>query len=208
MMQPGKDKDKQETAQPLSDEKVAEDLDTVAGQDPAEVEIASTGEEGVVAEDEVEPELSPEEVLRAERDRFEEKWLRAVAEMDNVRKRSRREMVDSRRFAQADMLRAFLGVLDNIERAFATESVAEDGSTPDGFRAGVELVFQQYQDVLKDFGVRPIEAMAAEFDPVNHEAVGQLEREGAEAGQIIEIVQQGYMFGDMVLRPARVIIAS
>lgn len=153
-------------------------------------------------------EPSLEEILRAERDAFEGKWLRVVAELDNVRKRSRREVLETRRFTQADILRPLLEIQDNFERAL--QSVAENSDTDesDGFREGVELIFQKFRGVLKDKGVEPMEAMGAEFDPNFHEAVGQLAREDTEPGRVIEVVQQGFHFGDMVLRPARVIISS
>jgi len=77
-----------------------------------------------------------------------------------------------------------------------------------GFRDGVELIFQKFRGVLKDKGVEPMEAMGAEFDPNFHEAVGQIERENTESGLVVEVVQQGFHFGDLVLRPARVIISS
>jgi len=153
-------------------------------------------------------EPSLEEILRAERDAFEGKWLRVVAELDNVRKRSRREVLETRRFTQADILRPLLEIQDNFERAL--QSVGENSDTGEsgGFREGVELIFQKFRGLLKDKGVEPMEALGAEFDPNFHEAVGQLARAETEPGRVIEVVQQGFHFGDMVLRPARVIISS
>ncbi len=153
-------------------------------------------------------ELSPEEILAAERDAFEQKWLRVVAELDNVRKRSRREIQETRRFAQADILRALLEIQDNFERALHSATDSSDTGETDGIREGVELIFQKFRGVLKDRGVEPMEAVGAEFDPNFHEAVGQIEREGVPSGQVVEVVQQGFYFQDMVLRPARVIISS
>lgn len=176
---------------------------------PDEAPVDSTDEELNGEEPLEEPEEpSLEEVLRAERDAFEEKWLRVVAELDNVRKRSRREVLETRRFTQADILRPLLEIQDNFERAL--QSVGENSDTDEsgGFREGVELIFQKFRGVLKDRGVEPMEAMGAEFDPNFHEAVGQLAREDTEPGRVIEVVQQGFHFGDMVLRPARVIISS
>lgn len=155
-----------------------------------------------------EPELSAEDVLCQERDEFQEKWLRVVAELDNVRKRSRRELVDARRFAQAEVLRSFLEVQDNFERALQSMPADEDTANHKSLREGIDLIFQNYRRVLKDQGVQPIEALEQEFDPAVHEAVGQFEREGVEAGRVIEVVQQGFRLGDMVLRPSRVIISS
>ncbi|MCB1184694.1 nucleotide exchange factor GrpE [bacterium] len=150
----------------------------------------------------------PVAVLAAERDEFKDKWLRTVAELDNVRKRASRDLVQGRRFAQADILRAFLEVVDNFERALQSVPGDADTGTPDPFREGVELIHQRLRGVLKDQGVEPIEALAAAFDPNVHEAVGQFEREGVEPGVVIEVAQQGYRFGELVLRPARVIISA
>jgi len=180
----------------LLDETVAKDSGSESAEETAEDSSAE------------EPELTPEELLARERDEFKEKWLRVVAELDNVRKRSARQLVDGRRFAQADILRSFLEVHDNFERALQSMKDAEDNGGNKGVREGVELIFQNFRRVLKDQGVEPIEALEQEFDPTFHEAVGQFEREGVEAGQVIEVVQQGFKMGDMVLRPSRVIISS
>ncbi len=153
-------------------------------------------------------EADPLEAMRAERDAFQEKWLRAVAEMDNLRKRTRRELVDSRRHAQADILRPILGVMDNFERALQSLHENRENGDLEKFLEGVDMIFQNFQGVLRDLGVVPMEAMDQEFDPVFHEAVGQLPREGVEPGKVIEIVQSGFMFQDQVLRPARVIISA
>jgi len=151
---------------------------------------------------------SPEETLRRERDEAQDKWLRAVAEMDNLRKRTRREVVDARRFAQADALRGFLDILDNLERALQSNGGAVDTGVPDAFREGVELIRQKFRTVLQDQGVTTIEALGLHLDPLVHEAVGQLPREGSEPGTIIEVAQAGYRLGELVLRPARVIICA
>jgi len=167
----------------------------------------STDEEAKTEEPAVE-ELSPEEQLRAERNEFESKWLRVVAELDNVRKRNRRELADTRRFAQADVLRAFLEVMDNFDRAMLSKGEAEESEVGDAFREGVDLIHQNFRRVFQDKGVETIVAMDAEFDPNVHEAISQMPREGVEPGFVIEVVNEGYTFGDMVLRPARVIISS
>lgn len=162
--------------------------------------------EGEVAEAAEEP--TEEERLKSERDEFESKWLRVVAEMDNVRKRNRRELADTRRFSQADVLRKFLDVLDNFDRALQSTRNGDDTGENDGFRDGVELIYQNFRGAMKELGVEPIEALDSEFDPNVHEAVGQMAREGVEHGIVIEVVAEGFMFGDMVLRPSRVIISS
>jgi len=170
-----------------------------------EVREAADGETPV---EKAEPQLSPEEILSRERDEYKEKWLRVMAELDNVRKRSRRELVDGRRFAQAEVLRAFLEVQDNFERALQSMADGEDTGSHQSLREGVELIFQNFRRVLKDQGVLPIETLEQDFDPALHEAVGQMEREGVEPGKVIEVVQQGFRMGDLVLRPSRVIISG
>ncbi len=193
---------------PRPDDKAAEEAPASTDEELS-AEESEESEESVESEESEEPEEpSPEEVLRNERDAFEEKWLRVVAELDNVRKRSRREVLETRRFAQAEILRSLLEFQDNFERALQSAGENSDTGEPGGFREGVELIFQRFRGVLKDKGVEPMEAMGAEFDPNFHEAVGQLARQDTEPGRVIEIVQQGFHFGDMVLRPARVIISS
>ena len=179
--------------------------ETPVVEEPADP-ATDAGDESAEAEP-VAEEPSGEAALAVERDAFHEKWLRAVAEMENVRKRARREVVDARRFAQADLLRPMLAVADDLERALG--SMAEDGdATVESVREGVVMIRQRFENVLKERGVELVEAMDAAFDPAWHEAVGQIEREGVEAGTVVEVVQQGYRLGDLLLRPARVIISS
>ena len=177
--------------------------DAVAG-DPV-VEGAGEAESEIPA---AEPGPSVEDRLRSERDDFQEKWLRVLAELDNVRKRARRDVEDARRHTQADLLRAFLTVHDNMERALQALRNGPDNGDREGFLQGVELIHQSLAALLKERGATPLEAMGQEFDPNLHEAVAQLPREGVESGRVIEIVQQGFKVGDLVLRPARVIISS
>ena len=159
--------------------------------------------------EEAAPEVpSLEETLRRERDDFQEKWLRVVAELDNVRKRARREVADTRRLAQAEVLRPLLEIRDNFERALRSLQANQDNEGAGRVLEGVDLIFQNFKGVLTERGVQPIAALDQPFDPAFHEALGQLPREGVESGQVIEIVQQGFVFEDLVLRPARVIISS
>ena len=150
---------------------------------------------------------SPEEELAAERDELREKWLRALAELDNLRKRSRREVQDARRFAQVELLRPLLDIADNFDRAVASFGPETD-VTADAVREGVALIHQSFRGLLRERGVEPIEALGKEFDPNEHEAVAQMASEDHAAGFVVEVVQPGYRFGDLVLRPARVVIAS
>jgi molecular chaperone GrpE len=172
-----------------------------------EVADEAAAEEAAAAPPEAE--LSLEEQLRRERDDYQDRWLRAMAELDNYRKRSRRELEDVRRFAVADFLRSLLEVLDNFERALQVldGQVAAEGNA-EGLRQGVELIHQRFQEILRDGGLSQIEAEGIEFDPALHEAIQQVEQEGVPAGTIVGVVQPGYKLHDLVLRPSRVIVAK
>ena len=186
------------------------DKETDSGPDEEAVEETveeSTEDSTEEAVEEPAP-LTAEEILREERDSFEEKWLRVVAELDNVRKRSRREVLETRRFTQAEILRSLLEVQDNFERALQSAGESSDTGGVEALREGVELIFQKFRAILKEKGVQPMEVLGVDFDPAFHEAMGQLPREDTEPGLVIEVIQQGYHFGDMVLRPAKVIISS
>lgn len=206
--------DQAPTGQPAADAAAAPepagaaDGTTGAGRE-APVEVRSEPPlEPSASEAVAEPPLAEIEVLRRERDEAQDRWLRAMAELDNLRKRTRREVADARRFAQADTLRGFLDVLDNLERALQSTAPAADTGAPDPFRDGIELIRQRFRAVVQDLGVTPIEALGLHLDPLVHEAVGRIPREGAESGTIIEVAQAGYRLGELVLRPARVIICA
>ena len=176
---------------------------TEAESDPEEMAEAEPGE--VESADDADPVL--DEITR-ERDSYHDKWLRAVAELDNLRKRTRRELVDSRKFAVADLMRGLLEVLDNFERAFTSLEQHDNDADRDEFRAGVELIYQSLHSALTERGVRRIEAQDRAFDPALHEAIGQQEQPGVTEGTVLEVVQQGYLLDDLVLRPCRVIVAK
>jgi len=187
------------TAEDLSEE---EDLSEKESQDSTDLD----GVETVATEPLLE--LDPLQEMTAQRDEYKEKWLRMVAELDNVRKRASRELIQSRRFSQADVLRSFLEVQDNVERALQSVPEGTENEALDNFRNGVELISQSIRRVLGEKGVEPMDAMGVAFDPEFHEAVGKQTREGVDSEVVIEVVQTGYSFGDMVLRPARVIISD
>ncbi|MFT5233420.1 MAG: molecular chaperone GrpE [Candidatus Krumholzibacteriia bacterium] len=190
-----------------SGEEFAESEETAAEEVVATDEVSAADDSSEMAEEEI-VEIDPFTAMANERDEFQQKWLRVVAELDNVRKRGARELVQTRKFAQADVLRSVLEIQDNLERALSAVADTAEGEEPENFRQGVELIQQKTSSLLKDKNVVLMEALNKPFDPNFHEAVGQLPREGVEADIVIEVVQQGYQFGDMVLRAARVIVST
>lgn len=144
----------------------------------------------------------------AERDELRDRWLRAVAELDNVRKRARREVEEAHRYGQADLLRDLVEVLDAFGLAVRSlESLAAGEGDGEAVRAGLELIDQRLREILGARGLEPIPALGETFDPAWHEAVGQVEAEGVPSGQVVEVLQDGYRLRDRVLRPSRVVVA-
>ena len=147
------------------------------------------------------------ERLQSEVDANRDKWLRAMAELENFRKRARRELDSSINLARADLLKQLLEVLDNFERALDAFDQAE---SPPGevFVKGVTLIQDQLLKVLRDNGVSRIEAVGEPFDPNVHEAVSQIESQDVPSQHVAHVVKAGYRIDDMVLRPAVVVVAQ
>ncbi len=190
--------DKKQDERELEDEEVA---------DASEAALA----EEVVAGEESEVEVLQEELalLETQLQEMRDRYIRAVADLDNARKRAREAIADGRKQAVSGVLLELLTLVDNFERAL---EMARPGSGRSAkARAvyeGVELIYRQLIVVLERRGVRPIEALGRVFDPNRHEAVAQIaataeQREGTVAVEI----QKGYLYGDQVLRHSRVGVA-
>jgi molecular chaperone GrpE len=144
------------------------------------------------------------ERLSAESEQLEDKYLRAVADLENFRRRSREEHSEAVRAAEASFVRAFLPIVDNFERALEAA-----GSAPDAQSVvqGVQLIHKQFSEILSKRGVKRIEAVGKPFDPHLHEAVGYRPTEDHPEGIVIEELERGYRMGKQVLRPSRVIVS-
>lgn len=130
-----------------------------------------------------------------------EKYLRALADFDNYRKRVERERAETARTALAEPLRGFLGVVDNLDRALSAGGSSED------LKAGVQMILRQTGDLLRRFGVEQVSALGEPFDPAFHEAVSTEPAETeAEDHLIAKVFQAGYVFRGQLLRPARVVV--
>jgi len=152
------------------------------------------------------PEASadPLSELRRERDDMRDRWLRKTAEFDNYRKRIERERREQSDQAVVDLLEALLLVVDDFDRALMVEA----GPEAEAYRKGVELIHAKLHDVLKKRGVRPIEALGADFDPNVHQAVMHEVSPDHRDGEVIAELRKGYMLGDRLLRPAMVKVAK
>jgi molecular chaperone GrpE len=106
--------------------------------------------------------------------------------------------------AKIGLLRELLPVVDNLERALATDGDGSDG----GLREGVKLVLSDLQGVLARAGVEPLEPVGEQFDPTVHEALSTRPEDGAQAGIVLDVVEKGYRTRDTVIRPARVVVSA
>lgn len=144
--------------------------------------------------------------LRAELADLNNKWMRALADLDNYKKRVQRDRCRWADAAREEIILDLLEVVDNFERALACEGT--DASDPGPLREGVELILRQLTDVLRRHGVTPIKAEGCEFDPNVHEAVGHIESDSCGTNEIIEETLKGYMLGDRPLRCSKVVVAK
>ena len=132
-----------------------------------------------------------------------DQFVRLTAEYDNYRKRTTKEKDNIYQDAKADTIKEFLAVYDNLERAMATEG---DEDSP--HKKGLEMIFHQYQEILKKLGVTEIEAQGAPFDPEKHNAVMHIDDESLGENVVAQVFQAGFMLGDKVIRHAIVQVAN
>lgn len=143
--------------------------------------------------------------LRADLEDASDRVLRAQAEMENYRKRMRREMEDDRRYAALPLLSDLLPVIDNLQRAIAA---AEKSGAAGGLLDGVKLVAQGLEAALARHDCKKIEALGKPFDPAFHQAISQQPSAQYPPHTVILVAQDGYTLHDRVVRPAQVIVSA
>jgi molecular chaperone GrpE len=153
------------------------------------------------------PEADPIAVLEAEKADLKDKMLRLMADMENLRRRTEREIADARTYAVANFARDMLNVADNVRRAI--ESVPEEArSTAEGpFKALIEGIDLTERDLLKNLerhGVKKLDPQGQKFDPNVHQAMFEIPNADVPNGTVLQVVQSGYVIGERVLRPALV----
>ncbi len=177
--------------------------------DQAATDPATAGDEST--------DTPPDELtqLRAERDQFEDKLKRSMADLANFRRRQVRDLDDARRRTIEALTVELLPVLDNFhlalgaaEQPHAGETTAPVQADPIQIVEGLRMVRAMLQGTLERHGLAEVAAQDASFDPNQHEAVGIDAEAEAEAGTITKVLQAGYKIGDKVLRAARVVVAG
>ena len=181
--------------------------------EPSEPDVEHADTAGIVVEVE-EPEPEPDPIAKLEARLAEaeataqqnyERLMRTAADLDNYRKRTKREIADARVDAQSAVLREILPVIDNFERAIAAASSATDTAS---IREGVELVHRQFLQTLEKLSVKRVEAKGRPFDPNVHEAVSQAPTADHPPGTVVEVLQPGYTIGERLLRAALCVVAT
>ncbi len=133
-----------------------------------------------------------------------DKWMRAVADLENYKKRSIQERSKLIKYKNEDLARDLLPVLDNLERAIS----ASLGKAPESLLDGVKMTANMFRDVLGRFGVNPIESVGSVFNPEFHEAIATVKDADKAPNTIVEELEKGYMYQDRLLRPSKVVVAA
>ena len=188
-------------------EEVAEPQEEVAEpQEAAAAELQEEEEAEPQEEAAAEPEaerLAELEAARAEAVANYDRYVRAVAELDNYRKRTVRMRADARDETLRDVLLQVAPILDNLRRALRQET-----QEADLLKQGVELICGQFNDVLKGYGLAEIKAIGQPFDPEVHEALAEVPDDEHTPGTVIEEMEKGYKLNDKVVRYARVVVSK
>ncbi|MGY3438455.1 MULTISPECIES: nucleotide exchange factor GrpE [unclassified Marinovum] len=146
--------------------------------------------------------------LRAERDALQDKFMRALADAENSRKRAQKERHDAERYGGSRLGRDLLPVYDNLKRAVES-TPTEQKEVAAALIEGVELTMRELVSVLKKHGIVPVAPKVGDkFDPQNHEAMFEAPVPGTKAGEIIQVSADGFVMHDRLLRPAQVGVSS
>ena len=162
---------------------------------------AADGQSGEKADQKAEEKADEKTGEKAAEEQESERYMRLMAEFQNFRKRAAREKADIHAYANEKIIGELLPVLDNFERALATET-----DDADGYAKGMELIFTQLKTALENAGLKEIPALGEEFDPNFHNAVMTETSEEHEDGKISKVLQKGYTLNDKVIRPSMVAV--
>lgn len=149
--------------------------------------------------------------LAQETAELKDRLLRALAEMENLRRRTEREVADARTYGISAFARDLLAVADNMRRALDAFGAEPHEAADAGTKAlleGVELTERELLNVLEKHGVKKLDPEGSRFDPHRHQAMYEVPDESIPAGTVVQVVQPGYTIGERVLRPALVAVAK
>jgi molecular chaperone GrpE len=139
-----------------------------------------------------------------ERDEYLELAKRTKADFENYRRRVAADVQAAAVRGKAEMARGVIDAVDNLERALE----AADGEDGEGLASGVEMVLGGLKETLKRQGIEAVDPKGEKFDPTRHEALSTQPVEGTESGVVVEVLQKGYVLGEQLIRPARVVVSA
>jgi molecular chaperone GrpE len=177
-------------------------------------ETAQQQQDGATGAEAGGPEMVPAEQVKAALEaagEFKDKMLRALAEMENLRKRTEREVADARTYAVTSFARDVLQVADNMHRAL--DAIGDElRETADGkvsvLLEGIDLTERELTKVLEKHGVKMFSPLGEKFDPNFHQAMYEVPDPSAAPGTVAQVIQAGYLIGERVLRPAMVAVVK
>lgn len=154
--------------------------------------------------------LDPLSTLQSERDDLKDQLLRAVAEMENTRRRAERDVSQSRKYGHTGFARDLLSVVENLSRAVEVLPEERDhlDDTMKNLVIGVEMITRELETVLERHGITRIMPLGEKFDPTRHQAMFEVPTSEAEPGNIVQVAQSGWMLHDRLLTPAMVGVAK
>ncbi len=177
-------------------EKVAEEIKEEVKEEKVEAE------EGTTKEPPKRPEEPKTEVQEEQKDDANDKYLRLLADYQNMKRRVEQEKADIYAYGNEKIVKDMLDVIDNFERALEVET------TDKNFKEGIELILKQFKTALEKAGVSEIEALGKEFDPNFHNAVMMEDNPDFESGHVTCVLQKGYILNSRVVRPSMVKVAN
>ena len=200
----------EENKQPTAEEAAENQAETTEQETPETAEAPEKEEKAAKGKKKKEKtytltreQMEAAELAVKQLESVKDQFVRLTAEYDNYRKRTTKEKDNIYQDAKGDTIKAFLAVYDNLERAAAAE-----GGEDSPHKKGLEMIFHQYQDILKKLDVTEIEAQGQPFDPERMEAVMHIEDENFGENEVTQVFQAGFMLGDKVIRHAIVQVAN
>ena len=200
----------EENKQPTAEEAAENQAETTEQETPETAEAPEKEEKAAKGKKKKEKtytltreQMEAAELAAKQLESVKDQFVRLTAEYDNYRKRTTKEKDNIYQDAKGDTIKAFLAVYDNLERAAAAE-----GGEDSPHKKGLEMIFHQYQDILKKLDVTEIEAKGQPFDPERMEAVMHIEDENFGENEVTQVFQAGFMLGDKVIRHAIVQVAN
>lgn len=182
-----------------------DEIQTDITNEETPIEENVNGEETVAEAADANGDAKELQEAKALADEHYQRYLRAQADFDNFRRRTLKEKEDLAKFASMKLVSDLVPVLDNFERAIATNTA---DSATDSFAKGVDMIYRQFLGVLEQEGLAAMNVVGQPFNPELHQAVMQVESDGYEEGIVVEELQKGYTLKERVLRPAMVKVSK